>query len=702
MARSLVAQFALNRQSLRASSTKPWYRDEISSILSPADGESVASVEELRQLMAVPRGRGVVASEIQAQGRSPSVGGYETLSQKKKQDRIWTQLQRVLTNVEQDALPTAVADAYTVAFQALSRANMPYESMEALLRHMQSQQIPVSIQIHISMLAQAKGSALVQVLRKVKASRAAASLLGDACRQPPLLPTDIQSLHYHAYDAIIRTIHSRYMESTTSVFALTNYQDLYAAMVEALPPLDIKLLERTISAERMDKLAVASVRAPAMCGLGDVVLDRLDTLQEEYVGRSADVPLQVFEAAIEAFSALVHGLIHVPESTLAVVREVGLTSSVLSSPRLKALRRLERSVGVPLNNLMQKIEKDADKDDSDVAKDAATFDMYKASVFLRFISKRMAGARTTQSHAVVAHEAMVAADGLMQDIEDAYVASRRRGSTSTTTSSLLVPLHVAKLKQYFVAASRLDRRVPVSGPFQDELVYRVFQLVDVLEGLHYAFRTLVVLFRVSEATMVLDLKETLFPNEPRRVDEYDDLIMAVVSNDRTRFDQPLQLLQRMHNQGVTPTPLTMHRLVLFQLNLLNNATPSTRKQLMADVKYNHMRRRLPEWNVDVPTPEFHPLQFYKAKAPDSTSVGDIVSFVVDWHNMTGVVPFGKTLKLLVEHCRRHQQDKTDVHELHRLLQWAHSLPLDPATQVYLEHVTTSVVPAVADDATKEL
>ncbi|RHY40021.1 hypothetical protein DYB38_011408, partial [Aphanomyces astaci] len=371
-------------------------------------------------------------------------------------------------------------------------------------------------------------------------------------------------------------------------------------------------------------------------------------------------------------------------------------------PRLKALRRLERSVGVPLNNLMQKIEKDADKDDSDVAKDAATFDMYKASVFLRFISKRMAGARTTQSHAVVAHEAMVAADGLMQDIEDAYVASRRRGSTSTTTSSLLVPLHVAKLKQYFVAASRLDRRVPVSGPFQDELVYRVFQLVDVLEGLHYAFRTLVVLFRVSEATMVLDLKETLFPNEPRRVDEYDDLIMAVVSNDRTRFDQPLQLLQRMHNQGVTPTPLTMHRLVLFQLNLLNNATPSTRKQLMADVKYNHMRRRLPEWNVDVPTPEFHPLQFYKAKAPDSTSVGDIVSFVVDWHNMTGVVPFGKTLKLLVEHCRRHQQDKTDVHELHRLLQWAHSLPLDPATQVYLEHVTTSVVPAVADDATKEL
>ncbi|RHZ05039.1 hypothetical protein DYB31_009406, partial [Aphanomyces astaci] len=638
-----------------------------------------------RQLMAVPRGRGVVASEIQAQGRSPSVGGYETLSQKKKQDRIWTQLQRVLTNVEQDALPTAVADAYTVAFQALSRANMPYESMEALLRHMQSQQIPVSIQIHISMLAQAKGSALVQVLRKVKASRAAASLLGDACRQPPLLPTDIQSLHYHAYDAIIGTIHSRYMESTTSVFALTNYQDLYAAMVEALPPLDIKLLERTISAERMDKLAVASVRAPAMCGLGDVVLDRLDTLQEEYAGRSADVPLQVFEAAIEAFSALVHGLIHVPESTLAVVREVGLTSSVLSSPRLKALRRLERSVGVPLNNLMQKIEKDADKDESDVAKDAATFDMYKASVFLR-----MAGARTTQSHAVVAHEAMVAADGLMQDIEDAYVASRRRGSTSTTTSSLLVPLHVAKLKQYFVAASRLDRRVPVSGPFQDELVYRVFQLVDVLEGLHYAFRTLVVLFRVSEATMVLDLKETLFPNEPRRVDEYDDLIMAVVSNDRTRFDQPLQLLQRMHNQGVTPTPLTMHRLVLFQLNLLNNATtPSTRKQLMADVKYNHMRRRLPEWNVDVPTPEFHPLQFYKAKAPDSASVGDIVSFVVDWHNMTGVVPFGKTLKLLVEHCRRHQQDKTDVHELHRLLQWAHSLPLDPATQVYLEHVTAS-------------
>ncbi len=50
-----------------------------------------------------------------------------------------------------------------------------------------------------------------------------------------------------------------------------------------------------------------------------------------------------------------------------------------------------------------------------------------------------------------------------------------------------------------------------------------------------------VLFRLSEATMVLDLKETLYPHAPRSVDEYDDLIMALCSNTKTRFDQPLQV-----------------------------------------------------------------------------------------------------------------------------------------------------------------
>ncbi|RHY25796.1 hypothetical protein DYB32_008088 [Aphanomyces invadans] len=634
---------------------------------------------------------------MHAQGRSPAVGGYETLAQRKKQDRIWSELQRVLSSVEQNhdvedasARMAAVADAYTVALQAMSRANMPYESMEAMLRHMQGQQIPVSIQIYIAMLVQAKGSAIVQVLRTVKASRAAASLLGGSTPQSPLLPTDVESLHYHAYDALIRTIHSRYMESTTAVFALANYQDLYAAVVAALPPLDVKLLERTIFPERLDKLAVASVRAPAMCGLGDVVLDRLDELQEEYAGRSAQVPLQAFEAAIEAFPALVHGLTHVPEATLASLRE---TSSVKSSPRIKALRRLERSVGIPMNKIVRKVQL---TESTKVAQDAATFDMYKASVFLRYastdridgdshrlscryISNRIDGASAKETRAVVAHDAMVAADGLIQDIEDMYVASRPAAD--------LLPLHVAQLKQYFVAASRLDRRMPGNTAFQDELVFRIFRGLDtlcsrkddadlVLEGLRYAFRALVVLFRVSEATMVLDMKESLFPGAPPRVDDYNDLIMVV---------------------WLSPTPLTIHRLVLFQLHQLpdgKRAATAPKKKLVANLKYKHMRRRLPDWDLDIPAPEFHPLQFYRAKNQDASSVGDIVSFMIDWHNMTGVAPFGKTLKLVLEYCVRHQQDATNVHEMHRLLQWAHSLPLDPATQVYLEHLSASVA---ADD-----
>ncbi|CAK5042492.1 unnamed protein product, partial [Aphanomyces euteiches] len=82
----------------------------------------------------------------------------------------------------------------------------------------------------------------------------------------------------------------------------------------------------------------------------------------------------------------------------------------------------------------------------------------------------------------------------------------------------------------------------------------------------------------------------------------------------------------------------------------------------------------------------HPLVLYTAE-DDIGSIGDVVSFVIDWHNMTGVVPYGKTLKLVVDYCVEQQADATIVHELQRLLQWAAHVPLEPATRVYLEHLT---------------
>ncbi|CAK4636266.1 unnamed protein product [Aphanomyces euteiches] len=631
----------------RAASTVPWYRQDISTIV-PVMEETSPTIDELRKLMDVPKGRTIVASEMNAQGRSSGTADYVPLAQRKLQDRVWTRLQRVLADVEGKGSNMAtLSDAYTATFQALSRANMPYESLEALLRHMQSRHIPVSTGVHIAMLHQARGNSIVQVLRKLSAGRAASALLDGAT--PELLPTDIQSLHYVAYDSFIKTLHTRYMESTTSVFPLSNYVDLYLAIVGALPPMDIKIMERTISTERLDKLAVASVRAPAMCGLCDAVLDRLDILRDEYAGRSATVPSIVFEAAIEGFAALQHELMNVPESTLNLLRK---TPEVMSSPRVMAVRDIATALNEPA-------------------------------------MKKLAGyLRKKEALHLVARDALGAADAFVADIREMYEAS---GHVDP------MPLQVALATQYFVAGSRFDRRVS-SAAFQDELVFRVFRTLDevaatmddtqeaqVLEILKYSYRTCVLLFRVSEAMMVLDMKETLFPHVARSIDDYNDLLMALCANRKTRFAQLLQILQRMHNQGLAPTPLTIHRLVTFRMHQLNDSRPS-RKMNMNHAKEEAMRDLAVQWKIPVPPAKPHPLVLYTAE-DDIGSIGDVVSFVIDWHNMTGVVPYGKTLKLVVDYCVEQQADATIVHELQRLLQWAAHVPLEPATRVYLEHLT---------------
>ncbi|CAK4128947.1 unnamed protein product [Aphanomyces euteiches] len=664
----------------RAASTVPWYRQEISTIV-PVMEETSPTIDELRKLMDVPKGRTIVASEMNAQGRSSGTADYVPLAQRKLQDRVWTRLQRVLADVEGKGSNMAtLSDAYTATFQALSRANMPYESLEALLRHMQSRHIPVSTGVHIAMLHQARGNSIVQVLRKLSAGRAASVLLDGAT--PELLPTDIQSLHYVAYDSFIKTLHTRYMESTTSVFPLSNYVDLYLAIVGALPPMDIKIMERTISTERLDKLAVASVRAPAMCGLCDAVLDRLDILRDEYAGRSATVPSIVFEAAIEGFAALQHELMNVPESTLNLLRK---TPEVMSSPRVMAVRDIATALNEPLlqNRRILQEMKSSEPSKKDLALATSTASTFRAAM------KKLAGyLRKKEALHLVARDALGAADAFVADIREMYEAS---GHVDP------MPLQVALATQYFVAASRFDRRVS-SAAFQDELVFRVFRTLDevaatmddtqeaqVLEILKYSYRTCVLLFRVSEAMMVLDMKETLFPHVARSIDDYNDLLMALCANRKTRFAQLLQILQRMHNQGLAPTPLTIHRLVTFRMHQLNDSRPS-RKMNMNHAKEEAMRDLAVQWKIPVPPAKPHPLVLYTAE-DDIGSIGDVVSFVIDWHNMTGVVPYGKTLKLVVDYCVEQQADATIVHELQRLLQWAAHVPLEPATRVYLEHLT---------------
>jgi hypothetical protein len=78
---------------------------------------------------------------------------------------------------------------------------------------------------------------------------------------------------------------------------------------------------------------------------------------------------------------------------------------------------------------------------------------------------------------------------------------------------------------------------------------------------------------------------------------------------------------------------------------------------------------------------------------DHFSVGEtgdfasIVSFVQEWHNMTGVVPFGKTLISLFEYCAVNEEDVNLRYEWQRLMRWALKLPLEPATKVYIDKLS---------------
>jgi hypothetical protein len=150
------------------------------------------------------------------------------------------------------------------------------------------------------------------------------------------------------------------------------------------------------------------------------------------------------------------------------------------------------------------------------------------------------------------HDAMQASDLYASKVKNMFQATH--GAVISDQSTAL-----ALLKQYFVSASRYERRLTRSGLLQDELVFRIFRQLDVVQRLHhhhpapvideatalaclhYAFRAMAVFFRLSEARMILDMKTTWFPHVALSTSEYDDLILLCCTNAQSRSHEPMQV-----------------------------------------------------------------------------------------------------------------------------------------------------------------
>jgi hypothetical protein len=147
------------------------------------------------------------------------------------------------------------------------------------------------------------------ILRRLKASQFQC-LFDDASmtKKAFLMPHEVHMFHYRSYMAFIMSIVDTFMSSSSDRFSMEYFQTLLDDIEALLPPLDYKLLERTIPLIYLDKLSVTSVRAAAICGRHEKVLTTLRTLEAQYAGRSAILPKTVYEAALEGTSVFYHHL----------------------------------------------------------------------------------------------------------------------------------------------------------------------------------------------------------------------------------------------------------------------------------------------------------------------------------------------------------------------------------------------------------
>ncbi|KDO33961.1 hypothetical protein SPRG_01239 [Saprolegnia parasitica CBS 223.65] len=664
-------------------SNAPWYRVEISGFLSTLS-ETTATDADYARLAALPQRDDVMAYEVQVLSDSVQhLGTYLPASRKKQIETLWAKTLGVLDTID-DA--SAKADAYTAAFQALAVANAPSKYMEHLLKRMQGEHLEANPTIHIAMLHAARDRSILQVLRRVKAAQMGAVLLdADAT---PLSPREVQNLHYRAQSSFVKSLYAEFMSSTTKTFALESYAELLKEIAALLPPLDDKLMERTVPDEYMDKLAAVSVRALAMTGRHADVLARLDALEAQYAGRSARVPETVYLAAIEGLSAAYHNLTMVSERQL---RTRNQTEDVQLAPSVRRLQKVQATLEAKLSSKVDGIASEmADLPWADVQDQVA--DAEASKEYIQFVQQRVRGASVLESFRLLTQDAMAAGDAFVDAVAGRYAKSYPEPS---------IALHTATLKQYFVAASRYERRLKRSGLFADALVARIFSTLDavagrqtteadVVDALHYAFRALALLYRLPEARRVLEMKSEWFPHLQPTVAEYDDLIMLLCATKTTRIAEPLALLQEMHNRGLKPTPLTLHRFVTFRMlaltkgddegHVINEKQVALARRLQRSLEgHDDSDSEDEDEDEDEDEEEAKPT-WDDVSLSDQDSVADVISFLQDWHNMTGVVPYGKTVVPLVEYCAAKPSLK---YELSRFVLWLQTLPLDAATKTLL-------------------
>ncbi|OQS07568.1 hypothetical protein THRCLA_00429 [Thraustotheca clavata] len=676
-----------------ASKEVPWYRQEIAKFAENLE-LTKATESDFERLVALPQRDDVMYYEIQVHSDSAQdLGTYLPATKKKQIEILWAKTLCVLDQIQDNKL-----DGYTAAFQALASAEVPYKYMDHLFKRLQGENFVANPMIHIGMLQSARDRGIIQVLRRVKASQMGNLLLDSKHQSPELTPWQVQTIHYRAHASFIKSIYANFMVSSTSKFTLESYQVLYEEMLKLLPPLDDKLMERVVADEFMDKLAVASIRALAMSGSHEAVVERLEQLESEYAGRSAKVPSIVYETALEAISTFCHNLTMISERQLMhrnkeedvqvayPVRKIKKIESQLSARHAKTVNKLE-------SNITQLPWADVEKQYTKAT---------NSKEYLKFVQNRVRGASVLESFRLLTREAMVASDEYVKKIREMHAA---------TYPDRSMAMEIGVLKQYFVSASRYERRLKRSHRLQDELVHRIFASLDrianmkdsvpeaeVVESLHYAFRTMTILYRVSEAKMILDIKREWLPHLEMTVAEYDDLIMLLCTNKKTRPYQPLEILQEMHNRGLKPSRLTLHRLVTFRMMHLSEDPQessvtnkkqqelATKLQLAIDGKDEETQVNDTEDDQDDQddqdeNDEIEEEKQWDLSLSEQESVGDVITFLQDWYNMTGVVPYGKTIVPMIQYCLR---NKSKVkYELDRFVLWLDTLPLDAATKVYV-------------------
>jgi hypothetical protein len=432
---------------------------------------------------------------------------------------------------------------------------------------------------------------------------------------------------------------------------------------------------------------------------------------------------------MEIYSSFCFEILNISEKHLHQMKNQPQVSISKRISKLEKIHQelIEKSIPFSIQTLEEMEQNNDDNDANESKRQTQNQIIARNFMLTKKIREKIHGQRILKSFQLITRNIFQQADGF---IDKLILLDKNR---TPTISKMDIALTL--MRQYMTCANRFEKQLKRSHFFGNELVYRVFQLVDFMETQQddvvttnqmkeeeqeqekikefywLAARTCGLLWRVQETEELLTRKKKMFNQKQLDIKEYDLLIFLQCAA-KKNVQNAYAILQEMHNAGIPPSKDTLHRIVVCRLQQKRRKTLVHMKQQMDQVldlvgedTQSRQETEQEKWlstldHVLSTTNEEQDIEddvlllgggeeeeeeemnwsTMSNTASSNSNPADIISFLQKWHNMTRVTPYGKTVVPILAQLLK----KKDFYELARFIQLLNYMGMTPATKVWLE------------------